>query len=424
LTDLHKSFSMLSAEEQKYAKVFLHDVQAGNARIIPGKSFREYISDLMKGAENARIKRVVRRLGCYERLLREMLAKKVTKETIEAHGKFDELKESVDNSKATEFFTVVEHQNFRQSRLAMLVDAYLRYFLLSGGQDPYPENEFDRKHKTKVETVSMDTDSNSKLVGVVLTDEVMEGKTITTSVKKAKLKEWYSESKALASMVDTDCFAYVDNKLCVYDKKYLERDDKGKLFFTEYAKAHEEECFLQFVMDKETGELHYITLPSSMASKTFNYYDELSALSDDEKLSLGLVNEIAREMLAAINGMEFGEALATLMDKKICNVSFRTLKSVTGLDNTTVSNMKKGKNLTKENVVSCCLGIHIPFRLSNRLLQLAERPLDLTLPGAKGEENTIYDQILHLYWAEDYSDTYAELVAIHYEHLIHQPPIK
>lgn len=330
----------------------------------------------------------------------------------------------ISNFAATEFFIVVEHQNFRQSRLAMLVDAYLRYFLLSGGQDPYPENEFDRKHKTKVETVSMDTDSNSKPVGVVLTDEVMEGKTITTSVKKAKLKEWYSESKALACMVDTDCFAYVDNKLCVYDKKYLERDDKGKLFFTEYAKAHEEECFLQFVMDKETGELHYITLPSSMASKTFNYYDELSALSDDEKLSLGLVNEIAREMLAAINGMEFGEALATLMDKKICNVSFRTLKSVTGLDNTTVSNMKKGKNLTKENVVSCCLGIHIPFRLSNRLLQLAERPLDLTLPGAKGEENTIYDQILHLYWAEDYSDTYAELVAIHYEHLIHQPPIK
>ena len=51
LKDLHKSFSMLSAEEQKYANVFLHDVQAGNARIIPGKSFRDYISDLMKGAE-------------------------------------------------------------------------------------------------------------------------------------------------------------------------------------------------------------------------------------------------------------------------------------------------------------------------------------------------------------------------------------
>ena len=401
LTDLHKSFSMLSAEEQKYANVFLHDVQAGNARI----------------------KRVVRRLGCYERLLREMLARKVTKETIEAHGKFDELKASVDYVRATEFFIVVERQSFRESRLAMLVDAYLRHFLLSGGQDPYPENEFDRKYKTKNETEAGDNASDRKPVGVVLTDEVMSGKTVTTSVKKTKLKEWYSESKALACMVNADCFAYVDNKLCVYDKKYLERDDSGKLFFTAYAKAHEEECFLQFVIDDETGDLHYITLPSSMASKSFNYYDELSALSDDEKLSLGLVSEISNEMLTAINGLDFGDALAALMDKKICGVTFRTLKSTTGLDNTTVSNMKKGINLNKSNVVSACLGIHIPFRVSNRMLQLAEIPIDLTLPGTKGEENGVYDQILHLNWAQDYSDTYDELKADHYEHLIHQPPI-
>ena len=422
LTDLHKSFSMLSSEEQKYANVFLHDVQAGNARIIPGKSFRDYISDLMKGAENARIKRVVRRLGCYERLLREMLARKVTKETIEAHGKFDELKASVDNDKATEFFIVVERQNFRESRLAMLVDAYLRYFLLTGGQDPYPENEFDRKYKTKAETGAGDDGNSKKPAGIVLTDEVMVGKTVTTSIKKAKLKEWYSESKALACMVDSDCFAYIDNKLCVYDKKYLERDGNGKLFFTQYAKEHEEECFLQFVVDEESGTLHYITLPSSMACKSFNYYDELSVLSDEEKLSLGLVSEISNEMLTAINGMEFGDALSALMDKKICGITFRTLKSVTGLDNTTVSNMKKGVNLTKSNVVSACLGIHIPFRVSNRMLQLAEIPIDISLPGKRGEENGIYDQILHLNWAQDYSETYDELKADRYEHLIHQPP--
>lgn len=422
LTDLHKSFSMLSSEEQKFANVFIHDIQAGNARIVPGKSFRDYISDLMKGAENARIKRVVRRLGCYERLLREMLARKVTKETIEAHGKFDELKASVDRDKATEFFKAVERQNFRESRLAMLVDAYLRYFLLTGGQDPYPENEYDRKYKTKAETSSGENGSKNKPTGVVLTDKEMAGKKITTSVKKAKLKEWYSESKALACMVDTDCFAYVENKLCVYDKKYLERDEKGVLFFTQYAKEHEEECFLQFVVDEETGTLHYITLPSSLACKSFNYYDELSVLSEEEKLSLGLVSEISNEMLLAINGLEFGDALSALMDKKICGITFRTLKSVTGLDNTTVSNMKKGVNLTKSNVVSACLGIHIPFRVSNRMLQLAEIPIDISLPGKKGEENGIYDQILHLNWAQDYSETYDELKEDRYEHLIHQPP--
>ena len=111
------------------------------------------------------------------------------------------------------------------------------------------------------------------------------------------------------------------------------------------------------------------------------------------------------------------------MDKKICGVSFRTLKSQTGLDNTTVSNMKKGENLNKSNVVSVCLGIHIPFRVSNRMLQLAELSIDLTLPGKKGEENGVYDSILHLNWAQDYSDTYDELKINHYEYLIHQPPM-
>ena len=85
--------------------------------------------------------------------------------------------------------------------------------------------------------------------------------------------------------------------------------------------------------------------------------------------------------------------------------------------------MKKGQNLNKSNVVTTCLGIHIPFRVSNRMLQLAEVSIDLNLPGTKGEENGVYDQILHLNWAQDYSDTYDELKVDHYEHLIHQPPI-
>lgn len=423
LADLHKSYKMLSLEEQKYANIFIHDVQAGNAKIVPGKTFRDYISDLMKGVENAKIRRVVNRLGCYERLLREMLARKVTKETIEAHGKFDELKASVDNGKATEFFITIERDNFRESRLAMLIDAYLRHFLLTGGEDPYPENEFDRKHKSKEESASSKDKAERKPVGVILTDNDMVGKSVTMSVKKTKLKEWYSESKALACMIDTDCFAYIDNKLVIYDKKYLERDKNGKLFFTQYAKDHEEECVLRFVIDDETGKLHYITLPSSMDKKSYNYYDELSELSDEEKLTIGLVSEISNEMLTAINGLDFGDALTALMDKKICGVSFRTLKSETGLDNTTVSNMKKGVNLNKSNVVSACLGIHIPFRVSNRMLQLAELPIDVTLPGKKGEENGIYDSILHLNWAQDYSDTYDELKDDHYEYLIHQPPI-
>lgn len=160
-----------------------------------------------------------------------------------------------------------------------------------------------------------------------------------------------------------------------------------------------------------------------MASISFKYYDELSQLSDNEMLKLGLVSEIAREMLTAIGGLEFGDALTKLMSDNICRCSVRTLKSQTGLDNTTISNMKKGQNLNKSNVVSACLGIHIPSRVSRKLLQLAEITLDVTLPGKKGEENDIYSRILHLNWAMDYSDTYDELKIDGYEYLIHQPPL-
>ena len=306
----------------------------------------------------------------------------------------------------------MEQDNYQESRLAMYIEQYLRHFLLSGGEDPYPNVEYSEVIREKNESKYNDS------VGVVLTEEKMKGKSTVSSIKSATLNNWYSESKALACILETDCFAYIENKLCIYDNKYIQRNQNGRMFLTNYAKEHEEECFLQFIIDNETGELHYVTLPAAMASKSFNYYDEIN---EDLLKQYGLVNEISHEMLLAINGFGFGDALTKLMSKNICNYSVRLLKDTTGLDNRTISNMKKGDNLTKLNVISACLGIHIPFRVSNKMLQLAELSLNFELPGKKGEENSIYDSILHLKWATDYEDVYEELKEQSYEYLLHRP---
>lgn len=415
LKELHKSFSMLSQDEQKYANIFIHDVRSGNAVLDPGKTFRDYISDLMKAAENSRIKRVVQRLGCYEKLLREMLERHVTKETIEDHGRFTELKESVDKQKATKFFMTVEKDSFSLPRLAMYVERYLRYFLLTGGDDPYPEKE-----RGMLDIVEEKISNDDIYTGVVLSAEDMIGKSKVSVVQKSTISEWYSESKALACMMDTGAFAYVDNKLCVYDKKYINRDEEGKIFFTKYALEHEEECFLQFVVDDETGALHYITLPESMASKSFKYADEIT---EEMAAKLGLVNEISTEMLNAISGCDFGEALTKLLSKNICGFTSGLLQSTTGLDKKTQSNMRKSENMTKANVITVCLGIHVPFPVSNRMLELAGLTLKLDVPKKPGEENRIYDSSLHLMWAWDYSDTFDEFVNEGYDYLIHKPPM-
>lgn len=186
------------------------------------------------------------------------------------------------------------------------------------------------------------------------------------------------------------------------------------------AEEHEEECFLQFIVDEKDGTLHYVKLPKSKADEAFNYND---AITDDLLSQYGLVNEMSKEMLEAIEGEDFGPALDILMDKHICNYSARLLRSITGLDNRTISNMKKGENLTKPNVISACLGIHIPFRVSNHMLKLADLSLDMTSKGKVGADNETYDMLLHIKWMTDYGDIYDSLKTQSKEYLIHQPPL-
>lgn len=412
LKDLHKSYSMLSPEEQRFADIFINDVRAGNITLDPNKSFKDYISDMMKSAEDDRIKRVVRRLGCYERLLREMLRRRVTEYTIEAHGTFGELKASVDKQKATDFFIVVERNEFQPERLAMYVDRYLRYFILSGGEDPYPDVEIGQKKKEKKEKI------NAESIGVILTEQDLEGKTVVTSVKKEVMTEMYSSAKIVSSLMSTGCFAYMEDKLCINDSKYIQRNADGTMSFTPYAKSNEDECCLQFVFD-DKGNLHYVTLPKAMASKSFHYADEITPEIARE---LGLVNEISMEMLKAISGLTFGEALAKLMSSDICGYSVGLLKNITGLDNRIQSDMRKNKNKMKHNVVTACLGIHLPFPVSERMLELSRNPLDFSLPGQDGLDDRHYDVILHLMWAEEYGDIYKDLKRQGLERLIHKPP--
>ena len=50
LEELHKSFAFLSQEDQKFANLFLHDVQTGDAHLEPGNSFHDYIVEYAKNA--------------------------------------------------------------------------------------------------------------------------------------------------------------------------------------------------------------------------------------------------------------------------------------------------------------------------------------------------------------------------------------
>ena len=216
-------------------------------------------------------------------------------------------------------------------------------------------------------------------------------------------------------MMNTGCFAYVEEKVCLDKPKYIDRQtETGTMRLTAYAREHEEECFLQFKED-ETGKLHYVKLPASLANKEFRYWERIS---EEMLTKFGLVNEMANLMLEAIQNLEFGPALKELMSKRICNYSIGLLHSTTGLDNRTISNMWQGQNLNKVNVVSACLGIHIPFPVSSTMLELANIVFRMDKPP---DSNKTYIQLLSLRWASDYDDIYNDLKNEGMEALIKNP---
>ena len=133
LNELHKTFAALSQEEQKYANIFLHDIQRGDVRAEAGKTLRDYITEYRYRAQNDRIHRFADIFGLDEGKLRNLMSLSLSENNINEFGRFDELKKSVDKSKAKIFFEAKEQTTLSLPKVNIRIDKILRDFILSGG---------------------------------------------------------------------------------------------------------------------------------------------------------------------------------------------------------------------------------------------------------------------------------------------------
>ncbi|WP_133012437.1 type I restriction endonuclease subunit R, EcoR124 family [Marinomonas flavescens] len=133
LNELHKTFSSLTQNEQKYAKLFLHDLQRGDAKLIEGHTFRDYINDYKDNAENAQLNAVVNALGLDKELLVELMRSNVSEKDINRFGRFDALKASVNIEKAQEYFEQLEKNKLPTFKVNLKVSKMLESFILSDG---------------------------------------------------------------------------------------------------------------------------------------------------------------------------------------------------------------------------------------------------------------------------------------------------
>lgn len=133
LNELHKTFAVLTQEEQKYANIFLHDIQRGDVKAEQGKTLRDYITEYQHRAKKDQIHYFVDILGLDEGKLRNMMSLKLSENNINEFGRFDELKKTVDKRKAKVYFEAKEQTTLNMPKVNIRTDKLLRDFILSGG---------------------------------------------------------------------------------------------------------------------------------------------------------------------------------------------------------------------------------------------------------------------------------------------------
>jgi type I restriction enzyme R subunit len=133
LDDVHKSFAYLTQDEQKYANIFLHDVECGYAVMEKGKTFRDYVTEYQSQAKNDEIRTLALNMGLDEAKLRAIMNAGVSDANINEFGRFEALKATVDSAKAKAYFERREGSSLAPYVVNRKAYFLLRDFILKGG---------------------------------------------------------------------------------------------------------------------------------------------------------------------------------------------------------------------------------------------------------------------------------------------------
>ena len=132
---LHRSFATLSADEQRLAELFLHDVERGDVAVEDGMTLRDYITRYAKREEGERVGRLVDCFGVERSLVEEFAGKQITETNINEFGRLDALFDSVDKKRSRNTLETRLHTSISQPKVNRIVRTLLRRFVTEGGFD-------------------------------------------------------------------------------------------------------------------------------------------------------------------------------------------------------------------------------------------------------------------------------------------------
>lgn len=132
---LHRSFAALSRDEQRLAGLFLHDVERGDVQVEEGMTLRDYITRYAKREKDEQIDKLVDHLGVDRSLLEELTVRYINEKSLNAFGRFDALRDTIDVPRAKSFFERCMNVTLPNFKVKVQASKLLKQFVLEGGFD-------------------------------------------------------------------------------------------------------------------------------------------------------------------------------------------------------------------------------------------------------------------------------------------------
>lgn len=130
LSELHKTFASLTQTDQKFANIFLRDVERGEVELVEDKTLQDYINEYKLKDQENKICEIVKGLGVDETLLKRLLSLHVTKDNLNEYDRFGQLMNTVDKVKAKQYFEDKEGRVIKAFEVNIKADELLRKFIL------------------------------------------------------------------------------------------------------------------------------------------------------------------------------------------------------------------------------------------------------------------------------------------------------
>lgn len=221
---------------------------------------------------------------------------------------------------------------------------------------------------------------------------VLQGnQTFLIGVKDAV--QLYARSENFRELINSGAYIYIEGRFCINQPEYIVIGEDGKPRFTEYARQHTEVCCLRFDRDGKYGNQNYswgeLHLEYRTSFTTNGVWCPQCAaepgLCDPTKFTEDVSWSVT--VRKKISGMDFGDALKTLMG--IREMSVEEMEAVSGISVSTIKRLRAGQEATAEQILAISVALQLPPGVSNDLLKVCGITLEYN-----STKNTVYQLIM------------------------------